>query len=94
MGGHLDISPAIKHDVDGTEHCRISTTKLVLFYFHLIVANEQSQWKLEFCYSPFKTRKTGRATKANGVPEAVKSNTLKIKRKAAPSVAVKNRVKV
>ena len=37
---------------------------------------------------------TGRATKANGVPEAVKSNTVKIKRKAAPSVAVKNRVKV
>jgi hypothetical protein len=45
--GHLDIGPLIKHDIDAIGQAgKISTTKLVLFYFHLIVANDESQWKL------------------------------------------------
>jgi len=48
--GHMDISPGIRHDVDGTDQqCRISTTKLILFYFHLVVAPDESKWKLESC---------------------------------------------
>jgi len=48
--GHMDISPAIRHDIDGVDpDCKTLTSKLVLFYFHLIIANDNSQWKLESC---------------------------------------------
>jgi hypothetical protein len=48
--GHVDISPAIKHDIDGINpECKIPTSKLILFYFHLIVANDESQYKLPSC---------------------------------------------
>ena len=48
--GHLDISPAVRHDIDGINpECKISTTKLILFYFHLVVAPNESKWKLESC---------------------------------------------
>lgn len=60
--GHMDISPGIRHDVDGTQvlrtgstsrvqdlECRISSTKLLLFYFHLVIAPDESKWKLPTC---------------------------------------------
>jgi hypothetical protein len=47
--GHMDISPAIRHDVDGDEEGTILNSKLVLFYFHLVVANDENQWRLKSC---------------------------------------------
>jgi hypothetical protein len=48
--GHMDISPAVRHDVDGIDPtCKTLTSKLVLFYFHIIVANDESKWKLDSC---------------------------------------------
>ena len=38
--GHMNISPAIRHDMDGINDLTISTTKLVLFYFHLVIATD------------------------------------------------------
>jgi hypothetical protein len=44
--GHLDISPAIRHDTKPTLDGTVLNSKLVLFYFHLVVANDDSQWRL------------------------------------------------
>jgi hypothetical protein len=65
--GHIDVSPAIRHDVDGRDpNCRIPTTKLVLFYFHMVIGNDESKWRLKSCYSMF-PRKRGPYRKAKGL---------------------------
>jgi len=47
---HMDTSPATRHDTDVIHPgCNISTTKLVLFYFPLVIAPDQSKWKLASC---------------------------------------------
>lgn len=43
--GHIDISPAIRHDVKVDVARNVLNSKLVLFYFHLVVANDESQWR-------------------------------------------------
>jgi hypothetical protein len=48
--GHIDVSPAIRHDVDGDEEGNILNSKMVLFYFHLLVANDEEQWRLKSCF--------------------------------------------
>jgi len=50
--GHMDISEGIRHDTNGIgPECKISTTKLVLFYFHLVIAPHEKNWKLPSCRS-------------------------------------------
>ena len=50
--GHMDISEGIRHDLNGIgPKCKISTTKLVLFYFHLVIAPHEKEWKLASCRS-------------------------------------------
>jgi hypothetical protein len=44
--GHLDISPAIRHDTKPMVDGNVLNSKLVLFYFHLVVANDESTWRL------------------------------------------------
>ena len=64
--GHMDISPALRHDVDGIDPtCKTLTSKLVLFYFHVIIANDQSKWKLESC-RPFINQRRIPPRKARG----------------------------
>ena len=56
--GHMEIGPPIKHDIDAAGHAgKISNTKLVLLYFHLIIANDESQWKLKSNRPQIKRRK-------------------------------------
>jgi hypothetical protein len=42
---HLEISPAIRHDVEVDVENGIWNSKIVLFYFHWIVANDESSWR-------------------------------------------------
>jgi hypothetical protein len=54
----MDISPGIRHETDGIHReCKISTTKLVLFYFHLVIAPDESKWKLASCRPMINLRK-------------------------------------
>ena len=48
--GHMDIGPEIRHDLDGLDpNSNLMTSKLILFYFHLVIATDESKWKLESC---------------------------------------------
>jgi hypothetical protein len=47
--GHLDISPAIRHDVDADVDNGILNSKFVLFYYHFAVANVEAEWRLGSC---------------------------------------------
>lgn len=69
--GHMDISPAIKHDLEADLECGILNSKYVLFYYHYVIANEKSQWQLASCRPLFEKR-TGALRKVKvakgGVP--------------------------
>jgi len=58
--GHLDISPAVSHGVEGDFETGTFNSKMVLFYLHRVVANDEAQWKLKSCWSTIKKRATGR----------------------------------
>jgi hypothetical protein len=45
--GQIDISPAIRHDVVVDLDQEIWNSKIVLFYFHWIVANDDALWRFQ-----------------------------------------------
>jgi len=44
--GQLDISPSVRHDVQANVEHGIWNSKIVLFYFHWFVANDDALWRL------------------------------------------------
>jgi hypothetical protein len=56
--GHVDISPAIRHDKPADLENNIFNSKYVLFYFHYVVANEECLWRMSSCRNSIKRRKT------------------------------------
>jgi len=58
--GHIDISPAIPHDREGNGEQGIFNSKMVLFYLHRVVANDEKHWKLESGWSTIRKRSSPR----------------------------------
>lgn len=58
--GHIDVGPAIRHDVTADPEAGIFNSKWVLFYFHWIVANDRRQWHLPSCLPMVKQRRSSR----------------------------------
>lgn len=56
--GHMDISPAIRHDVMADLERGVLNSKYVLFYYHYVIANDDSLWQLESC-RPLIEKKSG-----------------------------------
>jgi len=54
--GHIDISPAIPHDRDGNAEQGIFNSKMVLFYLHRVIANDEKHWKLPSLWSTIQKR--------------------------------------
>jgi hypothetical protein len=70
--GHIDISRAIRHDIDATddEAGGTPTSKAILVYFHMVVALDKSQWYLPSAIGMFEKR-TQLGRKAKMVPRAI-----------------------
>ena len=69
--GHMDISPPIRHDVEGSLEERIWISKAVLLYFHFVVANDEEQWHLPSCRRLLPTRKGPKRTVKTKSPDVV-----------------------
>lgn len=76
--GHLDISRAIRHDLDARndETGGTPTTKAILIYFHMVVALDDSQWYLPSAFEMIKKR-TQSDRRVNMLPRVV-TNPVKI----------------
>jgi len=54
--GHMEISDAIRHDVTADLEGGVFNSKYVLFYYHYVVANDDSQWQLKSCFPNIQKR--------------------------------------
>lgn len=71
--GHMDISPAIRHDVETNLDEGIVNSKVVLFYYHFTVCQDEAKWRLRSCRSDappvvpaVKVKPKGRVAKLDG----------------------------
>ena len=65
--GHMDISDAIRHDATADLECGVFNSKYVLFYYHYVIANDDSQWQLKSCFPTIdKTASPSRSAKVSG----------------------------
>ena len=66
--GHMDISDAIRHDVKADLEKGVLNSKYVLIYYHYVLANDESQWRLDSCFPKIERRVGPTRTARKGAP--------------------------